>query len=152
MTDPSSDLTLILDALGFDLRGLEVLCMGTLALEFQDAANVHYLDDVTCVDDLDGGLRAHVAIVAGQLESMAHKDGVNLLARLRDVHCGTVLLVVSGGDWTRDELLALGYQETKQLSLNRRCYLYDAETSDQLRDWNNPMYWANPKNFRKYRW
>jgi len=68
------------------------------------------------------------------------------------VRCGTVLLVVSGGDWTRDELLALGYQETKQLSLNRRCYLYDAETSDQPRDWNNPTYWANPENFRKYRW
>jgi hypothetical protein len=152
MTDLPSELTPILDELGVDLCGLDVLFLGTPAPEFQDAANVHYLEDVKCVADLDSELRAHVGIVAGQLETMEHEDGVNLLARLRDVHCVKVLLLVSGGDWTRDELLVLGYHETKHLSSNRRCYLYDAEISNQPRDWNNPGNWANPENFRKYRW
>jgi len=152
MTDPSSELTPILDELGVDLRGLDVLYLGTSTPEFQGAANVYYLDDVNCVEDLDNELRADVGIVAGQLETMAHEDGINLLSRLRDVHCSKVLLLVSGPGWTREELLALGYQETKRPSSNGRCYLYDSEIFSQARDWNNSTNWANPQNFRRYRW
>ncbi len=152
MTDPSPDLTLILNDIGLDLRGLNVLFLGTPAPEFRGAASVHILDDVKCVADLDRDLRAHVGIVVGQLETMAHEDGVNLLSRLRDVHCGKVLLVTYGDGWTREELLALGYQEIKRPSSNGRCYVYDVEIFNQPRDWNNPTDWANPGNFRKYRW
>jgi hypothetical protein len=152
MTEPPLALAPILDELGLDLRGLDVLSLGVPAPAFADGTNVKFLDYVKCVADLDTDLRAHVGVVVGQLETMAHEDGVNLLSRLRDVHCKKVLLLVDGEEWTRVELLALGYQEVKRPPSGGRCYLCDAEFFDQPRDWNNATNWANPENFRKYRW
>jgi len=152
MTVASLDLTPIFDDIGLDLRGLDVLFLGREAPPLQGAASVRVLDDVQGVADLDIRLRADVGIIDGQIDNMAHEAGVNLLSRLRDVHCTRVILVVYGSGWSREELLALGYQETKRPSANGRCYLHDAEVFNRPRDWNNPGDWANPENFNKYRW
>ena len=152
MTSAPLDISLVLRDSGIDLRSREVLILGTSTLDPGDAARVHTIGDVGSYADLDRALRVDVGIVVGQLENMTHDAGVNLLSRLRDVHCGKVLPVVQSEDWTSSELLALGYQQIKSPSSDGRCYLYAAENLDQPREWNNPVNWANPENFRKYRW
>lgn len=152
MTSVSLDLLPILRDAGIDLRALEVLILGSSALKIGDAARIHTIENVKCCADLDSDLRVDVGIVVGQLENMTHDAGVNLLSRLRDVHCGKLVLVVLSEDWSTSELLALGYEQMTSSSSDGRCYLYDADNFNQPRDWNNPVDWANPENFRKYRW
>ena len=47
------------------------------------------------------------------------------------------------------------------LSLHRRIredgvwfsvYTYDIDSFNRQREWNSPENWANPENFRRYRW
>lgn len=146
------DIAPTLDAIGLDYRDIEILSIVSPFQEIPGAAEVHDLSDLRNVDGIPQTLRVGLGIVLGQLEIMTHSDGVQLLSRLRDVHCTRVLLVYEGDEWSRDELLALGYLETKRPSGDGRCFLYDPDLFNQPRDWNNPSSWANPENFRKYRW
>ena len=59
------------------------------------------------------------------------------------------------GAWSEADLKALS------LSLHRRVredgvwysvYTYDIDTFNHRREWNSPEHWANPENFRRYRW
>ncbi|MCK5325235.1 MAG: hypothetical protein KAJ57_04480 [Woeseiaceae bacterium] len=154
MKTPSSppDLALILDAFGLDVRGLEILSIVSPSQDFPGAAAVHELKELRHADGIPQTLRADLGIVVGQLETMTRFEGMQLLSRLRDIHCTRVLLVYEGNEWSRDELLALGYLESKRPSGDGRCYLFDPDLFNQPRDWNNPSNWANPENFRKYRW
>ena len=83
---------------------------------------------------------------------MSRTGAEQLLSRLRDVHCDRVLLLDRGSHWTPDSLRPLGFLELVCPSLDGRCYLYDPDLFSQPREWNNADDWANPENFRKYRW
>jgi len=142
----------LLDVSGLDLRGRSVLAVGTMPGRIADAARVHAIDDLHTTGDIPPSLRADVGIVAGQLERMDRAEAAQLLARLRDVHCGQVLLLYAGQEWTRGDLLALGYMETERPPEGGRCYVFDPEVFSEPREWNNPSDWAHPQNFRRYRW
>lgn len=106
--------------------------------------------------------RFDYAVLSGALEEMEHEDGAALIARLRDFHCHRFALACTHADahhaegaWPEAEMLAMA------LSLHRRVdedgvwhsvYTYDIDTFNRRREWNDPTNWANPGNFRRYRW
>ena len=106
--------------------------------------------------------RFDYAILSHALEALEPSEGAALLARIRDVHCHRFALACRHvdahhreGEWSEPELLALA------LTLHRRgredgvwhsVYTYDVDTYNPNREWNSPDNWANPENFRRYRW
>jgi len=103
-------------------------------------------------DDIPDSARADLAIVADQLEHMSKHDGAHVLARLRDIHCSRVVLILAHDAWDNKELLALGFMQAESPSTNGRVYIFDPDKFHEPREWNNPSDWANPENFDKYRW
>ncbi len=82
-----------------------------------------------------------------------------VLARLRDVHCARLLLLLIGSEGStaisHKELLTLGFQshpraleQTSELKI----YAYDIRTYKRTPRWLNPKGWANPELWDKYRW
>jgi len=152
MAVTTHDFEALLEASGLDVRGRTVIFIGAAPDRIAGAASVHVIDDLCATGDMPPELRADVGIVAGQLETMDRAEATHLLARLRDVHCGRVLLLYRGREWNRDDLRALGYLETGRPPEGGRCYVFDPEAFSEPRDWNNPGGWAHPQNFRRYRW
>lgn len=106
------------------------------------------IDPVT----LPANLRVDVALVR-PLPGDAFRDVSAVLARLRDVHAGRVLLCP-------DQLhvpdssgfMALGFEPQKSPSVDGLVFVWDPELADQPREWNDSRNWANPENFSKFRW
>ena len=106
--------------------------------------------------------RFDYAVLSRALEPLDPRDGAALIARVRDLHCHRFALACRHvdahhreGEWSEPELLAL------TLTLHRRVredgawhsvYTYDVDSYNPERDWNSPENWANPRNFRRYRW
>ena len=142
----------ILDHLRIDIRNISVLTIGMSESESPDVGVVDAYETLVGPGDLPRTLRVQLGIVVAPLEYMPLKSAEQLLSRLRDVHCDKVLLVDSGSGWSPNVLRSLGYLEVKPSSNGGRCYLFDPDMFSQAREWNNPSDWANPDNFRKYRW
>lgn len=113
-------------------------------------AEVRCLAGVASVADLDGLDRYSLAIVVGQLGDMQKGDLVHLLARLRDRYAERVILRGESSILSSSELMALGFVRFRRAGA--RFYVYDPDTYFEPREWNNSRHWANPENFRKYRW
>ncbi len=113
-------------------------------------AEVRCLGGVASVADLDGLGRYSLAIVVGQPGQMRKRDVVHLLARLRDRYAERVALREESSNLSSSELMALGFVRFRRAS--GRFYVYDPDTYFEPREWNNSRQWANPENFRKYRW
>lgn len=124
------------------------------AAEMSDFGEVAVAGRVTSARELGDDVRADLAVVIDQIESMPRDEAAYLLCRLRDVLCRRVLLVVRDEDerWPGAELLALGFLELKRTAGDRRFYLFDPALFNEPRDWNNASNWANPENFDRYRW
>ena len=144
-----------LDKIESDKR---VLIIGALGDDRGTSKN-HEIIQIGCITsaaEVDNEIRADIAVVVNQLESMSKSDGTHLLSKLRDLISNRVLLLFRGDGWTSGELLALGYQQIQQKekrpSKDGRCYLYDPNYFHEPREWNNKANWANPENFNKYRW
>lgn len=78
-------------------------------------------------------------------------DDIPAIARLRDIGCRRVLLLVEADEWTENDLRGLGFLPTEPLE-SHDAFLYDSDLLNQPREWNNARHWANPENFDKYRW
>lgn len=115
-------------------------------------AEVLRLGRIESADDIPAAVRADVALVVDQLEHMSKFEGAHMLARLRDIHCGRVVLILADDAWEPVELLALGFIQVQRPAACGRVYLFDPDRFNEQREWNNPSDWANPENFRKYRW
>lgn len=113
---------------------------------------VEWLSHVCSADDLVAVNRADFGIVFDQLEHMEKEQGIHLLSRLRDHLCVRVLLHYAAGTFSNQELLALGYIKQKRLSIDGHFFLFDPDLFFVRRNWNTPDNWANPENFKKYRW
>ena len=122
------------------------------AAELSDLGEVVVAGRMASVRELAVDVRADLAIVIDQVEDMPRDEAEHLLSMLRDVLCRRVLLAVRGRQWSRAELLSLGFLELKKTAGDRRLYLFDPELFNEPRDWNNPSNWANPENFDRYRW
>ena len=120
------------------------------------------MDHLEATDLLSRQGRFDYAVLSGALEDIPHDSGGALIARLRDLHCHRFAVACRHADahhregtWSETELLAMA------LSLHRRIredgvwfsvYTYDIDSFHRQREWNNPEHWANPENFRRYRW
>lgn len=140
---PAADETLLVVGMPADVEHAAVTCLGRLA----------------AADEVPPELRTDTGLVVEQLEHLDSRTGAHLLSRLRDVHCKRVFLLLrnglSNGDtrWSRDNLLAMGFtQQRPDEALGAELYLYEPEVFNPPREWNNARDWANPENFRKYRW
>ena len=139
---PAADETLLVVGLPQDVERAAVTCLGRLA----------------SADEISPELRVDTGLVVEQLEHLDSRAGAHLLSRLRDVHCKRVFLLLRNGksgntDWSRDTLLAMGFtQQRPDARLGAELYLYEPEVFNPPREWNNARDWANPENFRKYRW
>ena len=61
------------------------------------------------------------------------------------------LIIFSSEKNVNEDLLRLGL--VKEFSeKNLCCHSYNLKTYNIKRDWNNSKGWANPENFKKYRW
>lgn len=152
MQQRSSGIASLLEQLGFVDPAISVLAIGIAAHELQGIEPVEAHDALSGPGELPTSLRVQLGIVRAPLDFMTRKDAEQLLSRLRDVHCEKVLLVDSGNAWTPDELRSLGYLQMRGPSKEAPCYLFDPDLFNEPRDWNNASNWANPENFRKYRW
>ena len=152
MNNSRLSITSILDELSIDARNASILTIGIPRAEAPDVGTMDVYETVSGPSDLPQTLRAQLGIVVAPLDYMPRTRAVQLLSRLRDVHCERVLLVDTGSGWSPDALRSLGFQEVKCPSTDGRCYLFDPDMFSQPREWNNPSDWANPENFRKYRW
>ena len=119
---------------------------------FPGDASVEWLCHVYSADDVVAVNRADLGIVFDQLEHMEKSERVHLLSRLRDHCCIRVLLHCADQVLTNQELLALGFIEQESLSEDGHFFLFDPDIFFERRDWNTPDKWANPENFKKYRW
>ncbi len=110
------------------------------------------------VDALPGGTRFGLGLIIGGLEALpATRTAEQLLARLRDLHCDRVeVLVEPGSRWSRSRMIALEYtlsaRVQREAGEDWRVYAWDLAVYNPERDWNTPEHWANPQNFRRYRW
>lgn len=152
MNESWSSIASILGDLGIDARNISVMAIGLPDTEPPDFVAAHVYETVSSPDDLPQALRTQLGIVVTPLDYMPHTNAEQLLSRLRDVHCEKVLLVDEGSGWNPDALRSLGYLGVERSPGSARCYLFDPDMFNQEREWNNPSDWANPHNFRKYRW
>ena len=103
--------------------------------------------------------RFDLAVVTNQLERVPHRDGAELLGRLKNLHTGRVCVLVAprvehGVEWHSNDFLGLGFIEPRDQDrqAEQRFFYYDLGSYNPERRWNNPSGWANPENFRRYRW
>ena len=50
------------------------------------------------------------------------------------------------------DYLALGFERRGEPTDGIELFWYDADRFNPEREWNNPDHWANPENFKRYRW
>jgi hypothetical protein len=98
--------------------------------------------------------RFDLGIVAGVIEHLDDRAARALIATLRDVHCSSLLLAVPAAHWPLEAYLALGLELRDVSATGEAWHLYwfDVDRYNPEREWNNPQHWANPENFKRYRW
>lgn len=104
---------------------------------------------------LGGGERRFRAGVIASLHALTDQDARQLIAALRDRFCEVVLIPVPRSHWTFGEYLGLGF-ELRASCANGAAqwvlYLFDVDRYNPEREWNNPVDWAHPENFDRFRW
>ncbi len=108
---------------------------------------------------LKGLPRFDMVVTADQLEHMSWAEGQHFLGRLQNLHSGHLWVAVSATDnpvWKATDFYALGMHRKQHFSRKDgpsiTVYTYDIDRYNHVRTWNNPDFWANPKNFGKYWW
>jgi len=109
--------------------------------------------------------RYDLAIIADQLEHLPQRQGVELLAGLRNLSASRLAVLVDLAktlDWQANDFFALALQRRASFTQNEGAveaqertlalYTYDLADYKQVPDWLNNKYWANPEMFDKYWW
>jgi hypothetical protein len=106
--------------------------------------------------------RFDYAVLSHALEPLEPSEGAALIARIRDMHCHRFALACRHtdahhreGEWSEPELLALAltlHRRVREDGVWHSVYTYDVDTYNPKREWNSSENWANPQNFRRYRW
>lgn len=124
------------------------------------------LEQVSGPDLVQGRRRiepCRLAVVADTLEHLDKGQAQILIARLRDIYCATLFVLVPlGADrpelkshWEPTELVALGLQPVKSYPCEGRplhLYRFDLRDYKHTPDWLSPRHWANPEMWDKARW
>jgi len=115
------------------------------------------------LDELDQQGRFDLVFISHVLERMPKQEAEQLIARLRDLHCNRLIVVIPiGTDWSehvsywqQSDLLGLGFSLLAEFHSNQRLahiYAFDFASYKTTPDWLNNSYWANPELFDKYWW
>lgn len=119
---------------------------------------LHAVGGAQALDELASLARCEVGVVL-ELASHERDEAGQLIARLRDVLCERIFVVVTVGGiaqrtaWDCRELMAFGlkrlgsYEEEKKY-----LYGYDVGNYRSAPDWLNAKHWANPELWNKRRW
>ena len=116
-------------------------------------------DDI--MPKLDGLGRYDLVFVSHVLETLPFEKGVQLVARLRDIHAKRLVLSVltegenSAADWRKTDFLSLGLvQLAENTSNNKKIHVfgYDVLNYKTNPDWLNSRYWAHPELYDKHWW
>lgn len=113
--------------------------------------------------DIPGDARYDLGLVSHSLEFMSKPEAGRLVARLRDIHCRRLIVVVPiGRQWQRHrshwhtaDMLGYGLVRIAQYRHEDRpvhIYAFDIDTYKLVPDWLNSRYWAHPELFDKYWW
>ena len=119
--------------------------------------------DTRAVMKLDQAERYDLCFISHVLEYMPKAEAEHLIARLRDVHCDKLNVVIPVGVgwsdltcvWQSNEMLGLGFTRVGEFEYENRTihiYAFDIEHYKTTPDWLNSNYWANPDMFGKYWW
>lgn len=109
----------------------------------------------------DTAQRFDLAIVLPDtLAGLGHREGRQLVSRLRDQLAGTVLVCVdtrapAAERWTISDFIALGFRrspDSRHLGPEVSVYRYDIRDYKTTPDWLNSRYWANPQRWDRERW
>ena len=101
---------------------------------------------------------ADMAVLKSCLEHLNKKDGLALIARLRDVLTRRVLIDISldsTKDWTQTDFIGMGFQclaRYEIASAKHEIYAFDLRHYKPAPDWLNAKFWANPQLWDKHRW
>lgn len=95
-----------------------------------------------------------LALVHDALEGVDTAAGQQLLGHIRNSLARRIwLLVDSTSSWSLPTLTALGFRKIDlPFGPSIASYLYDLNSYNHKRSWNNSRFWANPENFNKFRW
>lgn len=97
-----------------------------------------------------------LGIVLGFLEHQTATEGLELIGRLRNLHCQKIWLAVATSNiWNLTTMIGLGFKRKhcyQQDEVELCSYSYDIDHYNHKRDWNTPKNWANPENWGKYWW
>ena len=107
--------------------------------------------------------RFDLCFISHILERMPKSDAEQLIARLRDVYCERLIIVIPIGTdwenhvshWQQADLLGLGFSLLAEYYSNQHqvhIYAFDMASYKTTPDWLNNKYWANPELFDKYWW
>ncbi len=113
--------------------------------------NISRVSDLALVDDLPSDLGEFSLALVLLGDGVKVKNlATQLLGRLRD--SGVARTAVSDPTplFAVSEMLALGYIAVADSAY--RVFLYDPDEFFSRREWNDARDWANPENFRRYRW
>jgi len=117
--------------------------------------SVHY---ATPAEQEQMSRSADFAVLADCLEHMSKKEGMALIARLRDVQTRRVLVDVacsSASVWEQIDFIGLGFQCVARYELDgtaHEVYAFDLRHYKPAPDWLNATFWANPELWDKFRW
>ncbi|WP_339843071.1 DUF6231 family protein [uncultured Halopseudomonas sp.] len=102
--------------------------------------------------------RYDLAIVADQLEQLDKRQGIELLAGLRNLSVSRMAVLVElseAPEWDSNDFYGLAMQRDARFEKDERCltlFTYDLAEYKTVPDWLNAKYWANPENFDRYWW
>ena len=161
MTDsPTSALLAILD----QYQPASLLCISREPIPAVSAfCTEHASCKVTSTDQVPlpaelANRRYDLAIVADQLETLAMRVGVELLAGLRNLSVSRMAVLVDlqqAAGWQENDFYGLAMQRHARFDKDERSltlFTYDLAEYKNVPDWLNSKYWANPDMFDKYWW
>lgn len=102
--------------------------------------------------------RYDLAIVADQLERLNKRQGIELLAGLRNLSVNRMAVLVDldrAPEWKDTDFYGLAMQRQGSFQRDERrltLFTYDLAEYKNVPDWLNSKYWANPQLFGKYWW
>ena len=100
--------------------------------------------------DADG--RYDLALVGDVIGVWPDVEARRLLAALRDRYSDRILILAPEAAWPLTDYLALGFERRGAPADGLALFWYDVDRFNPEREWNNPDHWANPENFKRYRW
>lgn len=102
------------------------------------------------------GTRYDAALASDVVETLGETDATRVLAGLRDIHAGRLLLLTVESARSRPaDLLALGLTGLGAVRADTTvllAYEYDLRRYKRTPDWLNPRHWAHPERWGRERW